>query len=364
MKARARTTVRDSHSSRLVVIVLMLASSAPAWCQAAAPAPTVVEPVARQLIHAWAKALVENDLASLQIYYADPRAVTPWKEWLNETRVQQANLLAVHSIQSASDRAWGGSPLCGEVRFTIEFWVTGLSYPFNETRDWSLTNQNGYLQIAYERREKEPVLPPRHVERLGFPQLGGDPASYVSVVEPLPQPTAAPRMEEMRPTPGPVATPTLNEGPIAKEELIDQIWNTLLLRFKKAYEYRSESLFKKCFVKEPDEALEEFRDKIGGRGWMQVDRLEIDADSVQGNNLNCTFRFRYSLWGAGLKRDDFIEVECAAIRGGPGWRFSRFGGEEIAPPARPPGYYPPEGFVTPLVSPPPPSPWQRIFGRR
>lgn len=95
---------------------------------------------------------------------------------------------------------------------------------------------------------------------------------------------------------------------------------------------------------------------------MQVTRLEIDADSVKGNNLNSTFRFRYSLWSTGLERDKIIEVDCAAIRGGPGWRFARFGEELLAEPARTPGYYPSNRMIQPLVTSPPQSTLGRFFG--
>jgi hypothetical protein len=362
MRFQRRKPISHPVVAGIIFAVGLGCLAAPSLGQSTIAPLTVAEPVANQMIAAWAKALVDNDLESLTLYYAHPMAVTPWREYLATTRILQANLLAVHYVKSASDQSWGGTPLCGEVRFTIEFWLNGLDKPFNETRSWGLTNRNGYLQVAYERREKEAALPPRRVEQAQFPQLGNDPASSVSLVEPLPQPTPYTEWNRPDPTPFPVATPTLNEGPIEKKELIDQIWNTLLLRFRKAYEYRSEDLFKKCFVKDPTGALEEFRGNIEGRGWLQVDRLEIDADSVKGNNLNCTFRFRYSLWGAGLKRDDLIEVDCAATRGGPGWRFARYGDELIAPPARAPGYYPTEDYLKPLVLPPPSSPWQRFLG--
>jgi len=357
--SRLRSSVKPNLFLRLSWVVLI---GLPGNLYAQSTSP-IGEAVARQMIETWSDALVDNDIEGLALYYADPRGVTPWRERLAAARVSTANLLAIHSIRSVTDANWRQALINGEVRFTIEFWLEGHGFPLNETRNWGITNRNGYLQIAYEKKEAAPLVPPRRVEQAQFPPLAGQPGQEVQLIEPFVQPTPiVASRPQSQPTPRPAATPTLNESPISKQELINEIWNELLLRFKKSYEYRSEDMFVSCFVKRPSAALGEFRENIGGRGWMQVTRLEIDADSVKGNNLNSTFKFRYSLWGSGMERDKIVEVDCAAIKGGPGWRFARFGGELLSQPSRAPGYYPTNRMIQPLVTGPGQSMWGRLFG--
>ena len=82
---------------------------------------------------------------------------------------------------------------------------------------------------------------------------------------------------------------------------------------------------------------------------MQVTELAIDADSVKGNRLNSTFRFRYSLWGSGMEKDKIVEVDCAAVFDGSRWQFAKFGDEVIVPPRRTSNYALPDHIVQPLL---------------
>lgn len=129
----------------------------------------------------------------------------------------------------------------------------------------------------------------------------------------------------------------------------------MLTRYKKSYEMRSEQLYLKCFAAKPEAALEEFQDRMTKYSRLNIHDLAIDEDSVRGNQLNAQFRFRYSLWGPGLKRGEIIEVTAAATKGGqgwsPGWRFSQFGKEVIAQPQRTPGYYPTQAMMQSAITP-------------
>jgi hypothetical protein len=193
------------------------------------PAPlTVAEPVVLQMIQSWVRTLSRNDIPGLAVYYADAREVTPWKERLEARRIQRATLVALHSVRPAPEKSWGGVPLSGEARFTVEFWIEGYPQPLNETRVWGLTNRSGYLQVASEIREKEPDLAPGQSSGSPFPQFGSDqppappppPAPSVAdqpiaMMEMPPQPVPTPP-----PSPGvatPSVTPSLNEGPIEKD---------------------------------------------------------------------------------------------------------------------------------------------------
>ncbi|MCA9412090.1 MAG: hypothetical protein KC931_07120 [Candidatus Omnitrophica bacterium] len=303
-------------------------------------------PIVQTLIQQWAQALVRQDMKTLETYYADPMMVHTWRQRLAARKPLQVNLLAVHEVRPATGQSWGGEPLSGEAVFTVEYWLQGIDKPLNETRVWGLTNANGYLQIASDIKRKDPLIAPRKVEQGSFPQLGQDPSTTVQLVEPLPQATPLVPQAETQPVAAP--TPTPKDAPIPKAELVDQLWNTLLVKFKKAYEYRNERLFLDLFPRRPNQALETFRDNLSGRSWIQVTELAIDADSVKGNRLNSTFRFRYSLWGAGMEKDKIVEVDCAAIFDGSRWQFAKFGDEVIVPPRRtnPPL---PDSIVQPLL---------------
>jgi hypothetical protein len=137
---------------------------------------------------------------------------------------------------------------------------------------------------------------------------------------------------------------------------------------------KSEAMYLKLFVRPPVKALAEFRGRLQKSGWMAIENLAIDEESVRGNQLNATFKFRYSPWGYGLKRGDIIEVDAAATRGGPGfssgWRFTKFGDEELSAMPRAPGYYPTSMMLQSAVTPGQPKaqpqaqqPMFNIFGR-
>jgi hypothetical protein len=330
---------------------------------------TVSEQVAVQMIQAWARSLSRNDVEGLAAYYADPRYVTPWKERIQARRIQNASVVAIHGIRPAPEKSWNGVPLSGEVRFTIQFVIEGYGQPVNETRVWGLTNRNGFLQIASEIREKDPDIVAGQSTPSPFPQFGSDP---VPAPPPQPAPPQAPVLPPMEtgaapapptepvssePAPSTLSTvrPSLSEDPIEKAELIKQLWETLLVRYKKAYSMKSEQLYLRLFVSPPKQALKEFRERLQRSGWMQIENLAIDEDSVRGNKLNATFTFRYSPWGAGLKRGDMIMVDCAATRGGPGmsygWRFTKFGDEILSASPKPPGYYPTQAIINSAVTP-------------
>jgi hypothetical protein len=341
---------------------------------------TVDDQVLAQMIRGWGSALESGNMPALAVYYTDPIMIHPWQQRLQVAKIQKARLLQVHWIQPAQGRVYDGLPILAESEFTMEFMVEGFQRAYNETRLWGLTNDGGVLKVAYEMKKKDPtpvsapsqpsIAPSLAPVANTIAQPAAPPAAQVAVQPtPMPQPQSAfpplpgsnqPVVQTVpepgtqvaeNPAPKPVATPTLNENPIPRDELMQQIWDTLLTKFDKAYDYRSEQMFVRCFVKQPEQTLEMFRNDLRGKGWLQCDKIEIDASSVQGNNLNCTFRFRYSLWGPGLKRGEMREVEAAAIRGGPGWRFARFNDELLQEPARAPGYYPTNQFIQPLVSP-------------
>lgn len=351
-------------------------------------APVTVSPdLAGALIQGWASALVRNDLQGLAVYYADPQGVTPWKQRLAARRVTKATLVAVHGIRPAPEKSWGGVPLSGEVRFTMEFWIEGYNQAINETRVWGLTNRNGYLQIASEIREEAPAVAAGQAGQSVFPQFGNDPEPVVpppppTELEPVPEPVT--ESVQTSPTspdgpqtyssgaplsqtpPSPAPTPerrrknrpplqSLNESPIEKAVLVQQLWDQLLQKWAKAHSMRSEQMFISRFVRTPGAALQEFRNRVRQHGWMKVENLAIDEDSVRGNQLNATFRFRYSLWGPGLKRNEMIEVDAAATRGGPGvspgWRFFKFNDEVLMEMPRAPGYYPNPQILNAAVTP-------------
>lgn len=316
-----------------------------------APAPlTVPAPIVQTLIQQWTQALVRQDMNALRTYYADPMMVHTWEQRLGARRPLQVNLLALHEVRSATSQVYQGAPLSGEAVFTVEYWLEGVNEPLNETRVWGLTNLNGYLQIASDIKRKDPLVPPRRVEQARFPQLGQDPSAVVSLVEPLPQATPFPAAAAASiPQAALAPTPTPKDAPIPKQELIDQLWNTLIVKFGKAYEYRSERMFLDLFARRPNQALTTFRSNVEGRGWIQVTELAIDADSVKGNRLNSTFRFRYSLWGSGMERDKIVEVDCAAIFDGSRWQFAKFGDELIVPPRQTRNHSLPDHIVQPLL---------------
>lgn len=348
--------MRMNIKSMLGVAVLCMALCQEVEAQYQAAPMTVSEPVAVQMIQSWARSLARNDVQGLAYYYADPRMVEPWKQRISAAPVQAANLIAVHSIRPAPAKSWGGVPLSGEVRFTVEFNLQGYDQVVRETRVWGLTNKNGYLQIANEVREQSPEpAAPSTPSQSPFPKFGSDPAPV------QPQPPAAPaQMAAASPAPAaevpsPHVTPSLNEGPIEKAVLIQQLWDQLLTRYKKSYEMRSEALYLKCFAAQPTVALQEFRERMQKYSWLQVLDLAIDEDSVRGNQLNATFTFRYSLWGPGLKKGEIIQVNAAATRGGqgwsPGWRFNKFGEEVVLATQRQPGYYPTSQMLQRAVVP-------------
>ena len=326
-----------------------------AFGQYTAAPVTVSEPVAVQMIQAWAKTLTKNDVAGLGLYYADPLMADPWRQRITAAPIRSANLVAINGINPAPEKMWGGVPLSGEVRFTVDFQLEGYSGIVRETRVWGLTNKNGYLQVANEMREQAPEGGTPEPQSAAFPKFGNDPApviaqaaaagTVVAVPTPAPQQTGA----------NPLPTLTRNEAPIEKAKLIQELWDQLLTRYKKAYEMRSEQLYLKCFAAKPDAALVEFQDRMTKYGWLQILDLAIDEDSVRGNQLNAQFRFRYSLWGPGLKKGEIIEVNAAATKGGqgwsPGWRFSQFGAEVVMKPQRPPGYYPTQAMMQSAITP-------------
>lgn len=343
--------------SILGLITICLALNGRVEAQYQAAPMTVSEPVAVQMIQAWARSLARNDVQGLAYYYADPRMVEPWKQRIGAAPVRAANLVAVHSVRPAPGKSWGGVPLSGEVRFTVEFMLQGYDQVVRETRVWGLTNKNGYLQIANEVREQSPEqAAPSTATQSPFPKFGSDPAPA-----PAQPPAASAPMPYATPEPqssvaaAPQFTPSLNEGPIEKDKLIQDLWDQLLTRYKKSYEMRSEALYLKCFAARPNLALQEFRTRLQKYSWLQVLDLAIDEDSVRGNQLNATFTFRYSLWGPGLKKGEIIQVNAAATRGGqgwsPGWRFSKFGEEVIVTTQRQPGYYPTSQMLQRAVVP-------------
>ncbi|MCA9450277.1 MAG: hypothetical protein KC931_24355 [Candidatus Omnitrophica bacterium] len=347
-----RLFVRTQAAGLVLFTLSYLASAGHGQTQ---PLPaTVPQPIVHTLIQQWTQALVRQDMQTLQTYYADPMMVHTWQQRLSARRPLQVNLLAIHEVRPATDQTWLNQPLSGETVFTVEYWLDGIDTPLNETRVWGLTNANGYLQIASDIKRKDPLIAPRKIEQGSFPQLGQDPSTTVNLVEPLPAATPLiPQVQGQTQTLAAVApTPTPKDAPIPKQELIDQLWNTLLVKFQKAYEYRSERMFLDLFPRRPSEALATFNANVGSRGWIQVTELAIDGDSVKGNRLNSTFRFRYSLWGSGMEKDKIVEVDCAAIFDGSRWQFAKFGDEVIVAPRRTSNFPLPENIVQPLLGQP------------
>ncbi len=341
-----------SYAPMWAVIVIFVSSffcASSSYSQNTVTTATVPTPIVQTLVQQWAQALVRQDMQTLQTYYADPMMVHTWQQRLAARKPLQVNLIAIHEVRSATHQTWQSQPLSGETVFTVEYWLEGMDNPINETRVWGLTNANGYLQIASDIKRQEALVPPRKVEQAAFPQLGQDPSTTVNLVEPLPQATPVIPPGSIQPV-GPIApTPTPKDAPIPKQDLVDQIWNTLLVKFEKAYEYRNERLFVDLFARRPNQALSEFQTNVSGRGWIQVTEIAIDSDSVKGNRLNSTFRFRYSLWGSGMEKDKIVEVDCAAIFDGSRWQFAKFGDEVIVPPRRTTNFALPDHIVQPLL---------------
>ena len=326
-----------------LALVLLFSSSDPLFSQGGVAPLTVSEDVALQMIASWASSLQQNDLEALSTYYADPQMVTPWRQRLAVRRVLTATPVSLHSVTPASGRSWGGTPLSGEARFTLEFHIEGHPEPILETRVWGITNRNGYLQIATEMQESRAAIAPGQRPANPFPQFGSDPAPQQMLIPPPPSMMAdagsGTAIPETRVTAPISSDPSragyrFSETPIARDKLIHELWNGLLLKFQMAHRLRNERMFIQCFAKQPVETLAAFRQLIAGKSWLQMPVLEIDDDSVAGNNLNATFRFRYSLWGPAVNKDQIIEVDCAAVRTGNGWKFARYGAELIVEPRK------------------------------
>lgn len=360
-----------------VFLFSLLCVAEPSAAQYQAAPITVTEPVAHQMLDSWLKTLARNDIPGLSAYYAEPAAVGAWQQRIEARRILQTELVGIHSITPAANKSWAGVPLSGEIRFTAQFWIDGYNQPITETRVWGVTNRNGYLQIATEAREAAPQINPQAERAASFPQFGSDQAPAapnVVAAPPAPSPPSAPPTysaptysappaqapavepaQQTASAPAPTVTGSNKPGPIAKADLVKALWDTLLMRYKKSYEMRSETMYNRLFVRTPQASLTEFRDRMRAHSWLQIENLAIDEDSVRGDQLNANFRFRYSLWGPSLKRGEIIEVSASATKGGPGmsygWRFTQLGDEVISAPPQRPGYYPTQGMLNAAVTP-------------
>lgn len=204
----------------LLVTGILLFVPQAAFCQYPAAPMTVSEPVALQMIQGWAKTLEKNDAAGLGFYYADPLMADPWRQRMAAAPIRSAKIVAINGIQAAPDKMWGGVPLSGEVRFTIEFVLEGYNAVVRETRVWGLTNRNGYLQVANEAREQAPEGGTPEAQSTAFPKFGNDPAPAApppSAAGPGPV-VAAPTPPPQSSAAKPVATLSRNEGPIEKAD--------------------------------------------------------------------------------------------------------------------------------------------------